>query len=91
MKRVLRKVALLATVALIIAACGDGDDSGADAAACEVDQVDGDLNFYNWSEYIDPDLVTAFEEEYDVDVIEDFYESNEAMLAQLQAGAVYDL
>lgn len=91
MKRMLRKVALLATVALIIAACGDGDDSGADAAACEVDQVDGDLNFYNWSEYIDPDLITAFEEEYGVDVIEDFYESNEAMLAQLQAGAVYDL
>jgi spermidine/putrescine-binding protein len=35
--------------------------------------------------------VTAFEEQYEVDVVEDFYESNEALLAQMQAGAVYDL
>jgi len=56
-----------------------------------LDQVDGDLNFYNWSEYMDPELVTAFEEQYAVDVVEDFYESNEALLAQMQAGAVYDL
>ncbi|HEX7100482.1 MAG TPA: spermidine/putrescine ABC transporter substrate-binding protein [Acidimicrobiia bacterium] len=78
----------------------DGDDTapeqetegtGAEAAACSVDQVDGDLNFYNWSEYIDPELITAFEEQYDVDVIETFYDSNETMLAQIQAGVVYDL
>ncbi len=56
-----------------------------------VDEVDGDLNFYNWTEYIDPELVTAFETEYEVDVVEDFYDSNEAMLAKLQSGAVYDL
>ena len=60
-------------------------------ASCAVDAVDGDLNFANWSEYIDPELITAFEEEYGVDVVESFYESNEAMLAQLQAGVVYDM
>jgi len=81
----------LAALTLIITACGGGDDSGGDAAACGLDEVDGDLNFYNWSEYIDPELITAFEEQYDVNVTEDFYESNEAMLAQLQQGAVYDL
>ena len=59
--------------------------------ACAVDQVDGDLNFANWSEYIDPELIAAFEGEYGVDVVESFYESNEAMLAQLQAGVVYDM
>jgi spermidine/putrescine-binding protein len=77
---------------LVIAGCGGGGgEGGADAAACALDEVDGDLNFYNWSEYIDPELITSFESEYGVDVTEDFYESNEAMLAQLQAGAVYDL
>ena len=92
MKRMVRLVAVMTTVMLIIASCGGSDDGGAEAAGeCELDQVDGDLNFYNWSEYIDPELITAFEEEYDVDVVEDFYESNEAMLAQLQSGAVYDL
>jgi spermidine/putrescine-binding protein len=58
---------------------------------CAVDQTDGDLNFYNWSDYIDPDLVTAFEDQYGVKVVEDFYDSNETMLAQIQAGVNYDL
>ena len=67
------------------------DTTGGDTAACEPGETDGDLNLYNWSEYIDPELITAFEEEHGVDVIESFYESNEAMLAQLQAGVVYDM
>ncbi len=58
---------------------------------CAVDQTDGDLNFYNWSDYIDPDLVTAFEDQYGVSVVQDFYDSNETMLAQIQAGVNYDL
>jgi spermidine/putrescine-binding protein len=93
-------------LALLVAACGgdsgaeepDGTSAeggeapdGATGANCALDEVDGDLNFYNWSEYMDPDLVTAFEEQHGVDVVEDFYESNEALLAQMQAGAVYDL
>jgi len=90
MTRRMRSLALLGVIALLLAACG-GSGSDADPAACELDQVDGDLKFYNWSEYIDPELITGFEEEYGVDVVEDFYESNEAMLAQLQSGAVYDL
>ncbi|MGH3651030.1 MAG: polyamine ABC transporter substrate-binding protein [Acidimicrobiia bacterium] len=87
----MRSVTTLTIVALVGAACGGSGEAGPDPAACELDQVDGDLNFYNWSEYIDPELITAFETDYEVDVVEDFYESNEAMLAQLQAGAVYDL
>ncbi len=105
MRRWMKLIALLGAMALVIAACGDsegestttagGGDGGSgedpSTVECEVDEVDGDLAFYNWSEYIDPELISAFETEYGVDVIEDFYESNEAMLAQLQAGAVYDL
>jgi spermidine/putrescine-binding protein len=101
-----RLIASLMVLALVVAACGgdsgaeepdgtsaEGGESpdGATGADCALDEVDGDLNFYNWSEYMDPDLVTAFEEQYQVDVVEDFYESNEALLAQMQAGAVYDL
>lgn len=66
---------------------GDGETGG----ECAVDATDGNLNLYNWSDYIDPDLVAAFEEEYEVDVVETFYDSNETMLAQIQAGVVYDL
>ncbi|MGA7227007.1 MAG: spermidine/putrescine ABC transporter substrate-binding protein [Acidimicrobiia bacterium] len=105
MRRTTMFVALLAAIAIVIAACGGGDTTvttsgtsdggespnGATGASCALDQTDGDLNFYNWSEYIDPELITAFEAQYDVNVVEDFYESNEALLAQMQAGAVYDL
>ena len=100
-----RLFASIMVLALLVASCGGDEGGGADdttaeggespagatGADCAVDQVDGDLNFYNWSDYMDPDLVTAFEEQYSVDIVEDFYESNEALLAQMQAGAVYDL
>jgi len=100
-----RLFASIMVLALLLAACGGDEGGGSDStsaeggespagatgADCAVDQVDGDLNFYNWSDYMDPELVTAFEEQYSVDVVEDFYESNEALLAQMQAGAVYDL
>ena len=102
MKRMTNMLSLLAALAMVLAACGDSDqeatttaaetpDNGGSETACAVDEVDGDLSFYNWTEYMDPDLIAAFEEEYGVDVIEDFYDSNEAMLAQLQAGASYDV
>ena len=84
---------MVAAFAVVAAACG-GDDSdgdalggGGDAASCEVGETDGDLVLYNWSEYIDPELVTAFEEEYDVSVTEDFYDSNETMQAKISTGA----
>jgi spermidine/putrescine-binding protein len=90
-------------MALVIAACGGtGEDAQAAADECEAGVVDGNLNFYNWSEYFPygsiaedaevDDLIAAFEEEYGVTVTLTEYESNEAMLAQVEAGgAPYDL
>jgi hypothetical protein len=80
-----RAVALAAAMILVLAACGD-DEGGGDPTAvdCAPGETDGNLNFYNWSEYMDPDLITAFETEYGVDIVESFYESNEAMLSQIQ-------
>ncbi len=67
-------------------------DDSMDVAACAPGQVDGDLELYNWSEYIEPELIPAFEDAYGVSVVETFYDSNEAMLAQIEAGgAAYDL
>ena len=69
----------------------DTDESADDSADmatvdCAVDQVDGDLALYNWAEYIDPDLLVAFEEQYEVSVTEDTYDSNEAMQPIISAG-----
>ncbi|MEX1162071.1 MAG: spermidine/putrescine ABC transporter substrate-binding protein [Nitriliruptor sp.] len=71
------------------------DDGGAEqpqAVECEEGETDGDLLFYNWSDYMDPDLLTAFGEEFGVTATEDNYTSNEALLAQIRAGgADYDV
>lgn len=100
MKRI---VSLAAIVSFLIAACGGGDsDVQAAADECAAGVVDGDLNFYNWTEYLPfgseaedselPDLIALFEEEFGVEVIYTEYDSNETMLAQVEAGgAPYDL
>lgn len=100
----MRRIGLSVVLAsLLLAACG-GSDADVQAAAdeCEAGEVDGDLNLYNWTEYIPygsiaedfevDDLIAGFEEEYGVTVTLSEYESNEAMLQQVEAGgAPYDL
>lgn len=84
-------IGLVTVLALVLAACGgsSGDEVAAD---CELGATDGDLLFYNWSDYMDPELISAFEEEFGVSVTEDFYPSNEEMLARVSAGgAQYDV
>ena len=50
------------------------------------------ISFYNWADYIDPEILTMFEAECGVQIIYDTYSSNEDLLAKLQAGATgYDL
>ena len=66
-------------------------DSSDETVVCEPGQADGDLYLYNWADYIDPDLVAQFEMEFEVEVLTDTYDSNEALLTKLQSGAVYDL
>ena len=73
----------------------------ADADACVLDGTDGSLNLYNWTGYIPTgslaeefevrDLVVDFEEAFGVDVVLTEYDSNEVMLAQIDAGVGYDL
>jgi spermidine/putrescine transport system substrate-binding protein len=52
----------------------------------------GELNLYNWTDYISPELLKRFESETGIKVNLDNYDSNETMLAKLQAGgANYDV
>ena len=56
-------------------------------------QAEGKLAIYHWFEYIPQELLDKFSKEHDVEVIMDTYDSNEAMLATLKAGAIgtYDV
>ncbi len=52
----------------------------------------GELVVYNWGEYIDPDVLTIFEEETGIKVIYEEFETNEIMYPKVEAGAsVYDV
>ncbi len=44
------------------------------------------LYVYTWSDYIDPELVTAFEKQYACTVKIDTFDTNETMYAKLRAG-----
>jgi len=55
-------------------------------------QLAEEIFLYNWSEYIDPDIMDQFEAECGVKVVETNFDSNETLLATLQAGgADYDI
>ena len=55
-------------------------------------KADGELFIYNWTEYTPPELITKFEKETGIKVSVDTYDSNETLLAKLQAGATgYDI
>ncbi|MBR1871174.1 MAG: extracellular solute-binding protein, partial [Kiritimatiellae bacterium] len=51
-----------------------------------------ELHIYTWTDYISPDVISAFEEKHDCTVVIDTFDSNEAMYAKLKAGATgYDI
>jgi len=49
------------------------------------------LKLYNWGEYIDDELVAAFEEESGFKVKQIAFDSNEVAITQIKAGNQYDL
>ncbi len=46
----------------------------------------GTLTVFIWSEYMDPEVISEFEKQYDVKVKLDYYESNEEMVVKLEKG-----
>ena len=80
-------------LAILLTACG-GPSGGPTALDAENSGENGgesalaeQLSVYNWADYIDQEIITAYEAEYDVDIIYDTFGSNEDLLAKLQAGA----
>jgi putrescine transport system substrate-binding protein len=84
-------------VALLMVACGQQEPPAAatgtpatPAAAMTDDEKV--LNVYNWSDYIDPTVVPAFEKEYGIKVNYDVFDSNEMVETKLLEGKTgYDI
>ena len=53
---------------------------------------DEKLVVYNWGEYIDPEVLTMFEEETGIDIIYEEFEMNEILYPKISSGAIaYDV
>jgi putrescine transport system substrate-binding protein len=62
---------------------------GAATAAMAQDNV---VNVYNWSDYVDPDVLTAFTAETGIQVVYDTYDNNEIVETKLLGGdSGYDI
>ena len=98
----MKKTLLVSALAgLFVAACGGSGgqqaqqtaDGGASAAAQQAaPAATGNLNIYNWSDYVDPATVAEFEKTNNIKVRYDYYDSNETLEAKVLTGkSGYDL
>jgi spermidine/putrescine-binding protein len=99
-------IAMLAFL-ILLAACSGADPGqegqlaaeGTDAPSapsvdhgCDVAETDGELVLFNWTEYIDPELIDKFRDEFAVDVVQEFFPNNEELLTRVQdGGSGYDV
>jgi len=96
-----KMIYLVMLLVFVLGACapGAGSDTSPSSGGGEVSERCGDTSklaseiyLYNWSEYIDPAIKDQFEEECGVKVVETNFDSNETLLATLQAGgSEYDI
>ena len=49
------------------------------------------LKVFNWGEYIEPSVISDFEDEFGVTVVYETFLSNEAMYTKVQTGETYDV
>ncbi len=92
LERTLALAAGIPGMGVLAAGCGRPADEAPPAGSPELGPIEPELNIYNWSDYIAPNVVPDFEKEFGVRVTYDTFESGEEMVAKLQAGATgYDL
>lgn len=82
-------IALTMAAAVLLAGCGGGNGASAEDAVEKYGS--NTLKLYNWGEYMGEDLISNFEDEFGVNVIVEYFDSNEMMYTKLQAGDSYDV
>jgi spermidine/putrescine transport system substrate-binding protein len=78
--------AALLVLSLVLAACSSppaSSDTNGEAAV----EPATEIVLYNWTDYMEPGILSQFEQETGIRVIEDYFSSNEEMIAKLQGGA----
>ena len=88
-----REFLLGALGALAAGGCGVGPQSAPKPVSQPVTRpkIDGDLLIFNWTEYMNPQVIRRFEKRYGVTVTVSNFDSMPGMMAKLRAGNRYDL
>ena len=66
--------------ALLLSSCGPKEAESTESPEGESQgKTDNVVNVYNWGEYIDPEVITEFQQETGIKVVYDMFETNEEM------------
>ena len=78
--------------AMLLSSCGPKEAESTESPEGEgQSKTDNVVNVYNWGEYIDPEVITEFQQETGIKVVYDMFETNEEMYPVIEAGGVlYD-
>ena len=89
MMSLLKHAVAVAALSMLVSACGKSkqaaDDESAAPAAAPAGTVQV-VNVYNWSDYIDPEVIKAFEQATGIKVRYDVFDSNEVLETKLLTG-----
>ncbi len=89
MKSLLKHAVAVAALSVLLSACGKSKQAATDesaapgAAPAGAEQV---VNVYNWSDYIDPEVIQGFEQATGIKVRYDVFDSNEVLETKLLTG-----
>lgn len=83
----------LGTVGGALAACGGGSSAASSTAAAApvAMKPDGDINVFNWAQYMDPKVISDFEAKYGIKVHQTYFDNMDSMMAKLNAGVMFDV
>lgn len=84
--RLLTLLAAPLALSVVLAACGTPPASSETNGGTAVEPA-SEIVLYNWTDYMNPDILSEFEQETGIRVIEDYFSSNEEMISKLQGGA----
>lgn len=91
-QRMITGLLLSILLGLLITGCNPAAGGSSDAGATDEPSNNSnfggetELNIYNWSTYIAPEIIPAFQEKYGVTVNYDIFADNEELLAKIQPG-----
>jgi spermidine/putrescine transport system substrate-binding protein len=85
----MKKILALCMLLLVLALAGCGSTPAKKTEAVKEPEV---LNLFSWADNFDPEVLAAFEKEYNCKINYDVFANNEELLAKMQAGgANYDV